>query len=72
MPWLSFLLKNGVAQIALVVEDIDWTVENYHRIFGIALAFLHLQKPLLNHMTRNGKQADYEMRIAVANAETHG
>ena len=28
-------LQNGVAQVALVVEDLDKTVENYWKLYGI-------------------------------------
>jgi len=31
---LSFL-KSGIAQIALVVKDLDKTVEKYWKVFGI-------------------------------------
>ena len=41
---LPFLQK-GVAQVALVVKDLEQTVENYHKYFGIGpVAFLHLPK----------------------------
>ncbi len=60
-------LQNGVAQIAFVVRDLDRTVESYHRLFGIGpWHFYTYGKPLVPHMTRHGKPADYTMRIALS------
>ena len=60
-------LQNGVAQIAFVVPDLDRTVENYYRLFGIApWHFYTYEKPLVPQMTRNGESADYSMRIALS------
>jgi len=60
-------LGNGVAQIAFVVKDLDRTVENYYRVFGIGpWHFYTYGKPLVRLMTRHGKPADYAMRIALS------
>lgn len=60
-------LANGVAQIAFVVEDLDRTVENYHRLFGIGpWHFYTYEKPFVPSMTRHGEPADYAMRIALS------
>ena len=60
-------LNNGVAQIAFVVEDLDLTVENYYKIFGIGpWHFYTYQKPFVPRMTRNGKPVDYAMRVALS------
>jgi hypothetical protein len=60
-------MQNGVAQIAFVVEDLDKTVENYHRLFGIGpWHFYAYEKPILSHMTRNGETAEYAMRVALS------
>ena len=60
-------LAGGVAQIAFVVEDLDRTVENYYRLFGIGpWHFYTYEKPLVPHMTRHGEPADYAMRIALS------
>lgn len=60
-------LDNGVAQIAFVVRDLERTVENYHRLFGIApWHFYTYEKPLVPRMTRKGHPADYSMRIALS------
>lgn len=66
MKQLPFL-KNGVAQIAFVVEDLDATVRNYHEKFGIGpWHFYTYGKPLVPRMTRNGEPADYKMRVALS------
>ena len=60
-------LQNGVAQIAFVVKDLDRTVENYHRLFGIGpWHFYTYGKPLVPRMTRHGKPAEYTMRVALS------
>lgn len=60
-------LNNGIAQIAFVVEDLDKTVANYHKLFGIGpWHFYTYQKPMVPRMTRNGKPADYAMRVALS------
>ncbi|MBI9105677.1 MAG: VOC family protein [Spirochaetales bacterium] len=63
---LSFL-DRGVAQIAFVVEDLEKTVENYYKSFGIGpWHFYTYEKPLIKTMSINGKPADYRMRIALS------
>ncbi len=60
-------LQNGIAQIAMVVEDLERTVENYYRSFGIGgWHFYTYGKPLVPRMTYRGKPADYEVRIALS------
>ena len=72
----SFLAQ-GVKQVALVVEDLERTVEAYWHRFGIGpWHFYTYQKPLVRRMTRHGAPADYAMRVALANLgptriETH-
>lgn len=56
---LDFLLK-GIAQICLIVKDIEKTAENYWQFYTHG-------KPLVKRMTRNGKPTEYKMRIALAN-----
>lgn len=63
LPFLS----DGVAQIAFVVKDLDRTVESYYRLFGIGpWHFYTYGRPLLKRMTRDGKAAEYRMRIALS------
>ncbi|MFW5729077.1 MAG: VOC family protein [Spirochaetota bacterium] len=60
-------LENGIAQIAMVVEDLERTVENYYATFGIGnWHFYTYGKPLVPHMTYRGKPGDYEARIALS------
>ena len=59
-------LKNGVSQIAQVVEDLDRTVEQYWKRFGVGpWDFWTYQKPLLSHQSYRGKPSDYSIRIAL-------
>jgi catechol 2,3-dioxygenase-like lactoylglutathione lyase family enzyme len=63
---LSFL-QNGIAQIAIVVEDLDKTVEKYHEIFGIEpWHFYTYEKPFVKKMTYMGKDVNYSVRIALS------
>jgi methylmalonyl-CoA/ethylmalonyl-CoA epimerase len=42
------ILKNGIAQIGVVVENLDATVEKYWKVFGIGpWHFYTYQKPLV-------------------------
>jgi catechol 2,3-dioxygenase-like lactoylglutathione lyase family enzyme len=57
-----------IAQVCLVVKDLDKTVENYWRIFGVGpWTFYTYGKPLVKHMTRNGEPTEYAMRVALSN-----
>ena len=48
-------LKSGVAQIALVVKDLEETVRQYYEQFGIApWHFYTYQKPLVKRMSYRG------------------
>ena len=59
-------LKNGIAQIALVVKDLDKTVKMYHEVFGMGpWHFYTYEKPLVKEMTYKGADADYSVRIAL-------
>jgi len=60
-------LNNGIGQIAFVVKDLDRTVKNYYRLFGIGpWHFYTYAKPFVARMTRHGKSADYAMRVALS------
>jgi methylmalonyl-CoA/ethylmalonyl-CoA epimerase len=62
------LLKNGIAQIAFVVKDLDETVKNFYHIFGVGpWSFYTYKKPFVKEMSRNEADTDYAMRIALAN-----
>ena len=60
-------LDNGIAQIALVVRDLDETVRRYHEVFGIGPWHLYTYgAPLVQRMSYRGKPASYRMRIALS------
>jgi methylmalonyl-CoA/ethylmalonyl-CoA epimerase len=60
-------LRDGVAQIAFVVRDLDRTVEAYWRVFGIGpWHFYTYGQPLVPHMTYHGEPAEYRMRLALS------
>jgi len=64
---LSFM-KNGVAQVGFVVKDLDATVENWVRLFGVGpWHFYTYGKPLVRKMSYHGKPVEYRMRLALAN-----
>lgn len=61
------LLDNGVAQIALVVKDLDLTVEHYWKFFGIGpWHFYTYKRPLLGMSRYYGEEVDNELRIALS------
>ena len=61
------LLKNGIAQIALVVKDLDQTVENYWNSFGIGpWHFYTYKRPLLSMSRYYGKDVNNALRIALS------
>jgi methylmalonyl-CoA/ethylmalonyl-CoA epimerase len=63
---LSFL-RNGIAQFALVVEDLERTVEAYYRLFGIGpWHFYTYEIPYVSKMTRWGNPARHGMRLALS------
>jgi len=60
-------LKNGVAQVALIVEDLDKAVESYWKLFGIGPWHIYTYgKPLVKRMTYRGEPCEYKMRVALA------
>lgn len=60
-------LNNGVAQIALVVRDLEESVAHYHQLFGIGdWHFYTYQKPLLSAMSYHGQPVEHSFRIALS------
>ena len=58
----------NIAQICVIVPDLDKAVENYWKIFGIGpWKFYTYGKPLVKRMTRHGQPCEYKMRVALAN-----
>jgi catechol 2,3-dioxygenase-like lactoylglutathione lyase family enzyme len=59
-------LDNGVAQVAIVVEDLDAAVENYWRMFGVGdWQFYTYGTGMCTHMTYHGRAVQYRMRVAL-------
>jgi methylmalonyl-CoA/ethylmalonyl-CoA epimerase len=59
-------LENGIAQVAIIVKDLDAAVEDYWRTFGIGpWQFYTYKRPLVSHMTYLGQPADYKNRLAL-------
>jgi len=64
---LPFLL-NGIAQIAILVEDLEKAMNEYWSKFGIGNWQIYTyQQPLVKKMSYYGKPAHYSMRLALAN-----
>lgn len=60
-------LKGGIAQLAILVKDLEGTVENYWNMFGIGpWQFYTYGKPLVKQMSYHGRPAEYKMRLALA------
>jgi methylmalonyl-CoA/ethylmalonyl-CoA epimerase len=60
-------LKDGVAQIAMVVRDLEEIVEQYYQLFGIGnWQFYTYQKPLLKKMSYHGQSVEHSFRIALS------
>jgi catechol 2,3-dioxygenase-like lactoylglutathione lyase family enzyme len=60
-------LDGGIAQIAIVVEDLDQAVEHYHETFGVGpWHFYTYGKPLLKQMSYHGEPCEYKMRLALS------
>jgi hypothetical protein len=63
----STLLNQGVAQIAMLVPDLDKTVKNYWEIFGIGpWHFYTYKRPLLKMSRYYSKEVDNAIRIALS------
>lgn len=63
---LSFL-DNGVAQVAIIVPDLEQAVERYWKLFGIGPWHVYTYgKPLVREMTYHGEPAEYKMRVALS------
>jgi catechol 2,3-dioxygenase-like lactoylglutathione lyase family enzyme len=63
---LSFFDK-GIAQVAIIVPDLEEAVENYWKLFGIDdWHFYTYGKPLVKRMTYQGEPSDYKMRVALS------
>jgi methylmalonyl-CoA/ethylmalonyl-CoA epimerase len=64
-------LENGIAQVAIVVPDLEQAVERYWQLFGIGpWHFYTYGKPLVKRMSYHGKESEYRMRIALSHLGT--
>ena len=62
---LAFL-QNGIAQVAIIVPNLEAAVEQYWRLFGIGpWHFYTYGTGLCKKMTYHGKPAEYRMRVAL-------
>jgi methylmalonyl-CoA/ethylmalonyl-CoA epimerase len=60
-------LQDGIAQIALIVPDLDRAVEAYWHRFGIGPWHIYTyQRPMVQDMSYRGEPADYAMRLALS------
>jgi catechol 2,3-dioxygenase-like lactoylglutathione lyase family enzyme len=60
-------LRNGIAQVALVVPDLEAAVDSYWKLFGIGpWHFYTYGQGVLRRMSYRGRPAEYRMRIALA------
>ena len=60
-------LKNGIAQVAILVESLEEAVENYWKLFGIDdWQFYTYGKPLVKRMSYQGEPSEYKMRVALS------
>jgi len=60
-------LNQGVAQIAIVVKDLEKSVALYERVFGIGPWDIYTyEKPLVLNMAYHGKEADHSNRLALS------
>ncbi len=66
-PEAPFPITN-IAQVCVIVRNLDQAVENYWNVFGIGPWSLYTYgKPLVKRMTRHGRPCEYKMRVALAN-----
>lgn len=57
----------GIAQICIIVPDLDKAVQTYWERFGVGpWHFYTYGKPLVKRMTRHGKPYDYKMKVALS------
>lgn len=56
-----------MAQVCIVVPDIEQATRNFWKIFGIGpWHFYTYGKPLVKRMTRNGSASEYKMKVALS------
>lgn len=61
----------GIAQVALVVKDVQKTVENYWNILGIGpWGIYEMRSPMLTELTYHGKPGQFSMKVALTKVGT--
>ena len=56
-----------MAQVCIIVPDLEKAVKNFYHIFGIGpWSFYTYGKPLVKRMTRHGKPSEYKMKVALS------
>lgn len=60
-------LNDGVAQVAIIVPNLEKAIETYWKLFGIGPWHIYTYgKPLVKTMTYHGEPAEYKMRVALS------
>jgi len=60
-------LRGGIAQVGLIVPNLEAAVDGYWKLFGIGpWHFYTYGRGVLRRMSYRGRPADYQMRIALA------
>jgi methylmalonyl-CoA epimerase len=60
-------LQNGIAQVAILVPNLEDAVESYWQQFGISdWHFYTYGKPLVRKMSYYGEPTEYKMRVALS------
>ena len=60
-------LDQGVAQIGIIVPDLDRAMESYTKRFGIGPWHVYTYgKPLVKRMTFRGEETEYSMRVGLS------
>ena len=61
------LFNKGIAQVAILVKDLEEAVKNYWELFGIGdWHFYTYGAPLVKSMTYYGEETEYKMRVALS------
>ncbi|MGD2175135.1 MAG: VOC family protein [Candidatus Brocadiaceae bacterium] len=57
----------SIAQICIIVPDLDEAVENFWNTFGVGPWHIYTYgKPLVKRMTRHGEPTEYRMKVALS------
>ncbi len=60
-------LDDGIAQVAILVQDLEAAMQHYYQDFGISPWHVYTYaKPLVQEMHYRGESADYAMKIGLS------